>query len=142
MQTCFVIQPFDSEKYDRRFKEVYKPALAEVEIEAYRVDEDYSVQVPIDAIEEGIKKATICFADISEDNPNVWYELGYAFAVNQPVIIICSSQRKGEFPFDIQHRAIIEYSSDSPSDFGKLKNDISKKAQALLKKIDSKKKGK
>ena len=136
MHICFVIQPFDKGKFDRLFKEVYKPALEEVELEAYRVDEDYDVQVPIDAIEEGIKNATICLADISTDNPNVWYELGFAFAMEQPVIILCSNERRGRFPFDIQHRAIIKYSSDSPSDFEKLKTDITRKAQALLKNID------
>lgn len=34
------------------------------------------VQVPIESIEQGIRKATVCLADITEDNPNVWYELG------------------------------------------------------------------
>ena len=132
MQTCFVIQPFDSGKFDRRFKDVYKPALEDAGLEVYRVDEDPSVQVPIDAIHDGIDKATVCLADITTDNPNVWYELGYAFAANCPVIMICSNERQGEFPFDIHHRSIIRYASDSSSDFEELKNKISEKARALL----------
>ncbi len=132
MQICFVIQPFDSGKFDRRFRDVYKPALEDAGLVAYRVDEDPSVQVPIDAIHDGINKATICLADITMDNPNVWYELGYAFAADCPVIMICSNERQGKFPFDIHHRSIIRYASDSPSDFEELKNKISEKAQALL----------
>ena len=27
MPTCFVIQPFDSGKFDKRFEDVYKPAI-------------------------------------------------------------------------------------------------------------------
>ena len=133
MPICFVIQPFDKGKYDKRFIEIYKPALEEAGLEVYRVDEDHSVQVPILAIEDGIRKSTICLADITTDNPNVWYELGYAFAVNRPVIMICSSERQEAFPFDIQHRAVIRYSTDSASGFEKLKSDITVKAQALLK---------
>lgn len=137
MQTCFVIQPFDSGKFDQRFEDIYKPALENAGLKAYRVDEDPGVEVPIQAIEDGINKATICLADITTDNPNVWYELGYAFAANCPVIMICSDERKGGFPFDIQHRAIVRYTPNSLSDFEKLKDEISQKAQALLMKSAS-----
>ena len=41
------------------------------------------------------------------DNPNVWYELGYAFATDRPVIMVCDDDRDGRLPFDIQHRAVI-----------------------------------
>ena len=72
MPTCFVIQPFDNGKYDKRFEDVYKPAIEAAGAEAYRVDRDHSVEVPIDAIEEGIRSAEVCLADVSDDNPNVW----------------------------------------------------------------------
>ncbi len=132
MRTCFVIQPFDSGKFDKRFTEVCKPALQDADLQAYRVDEDPSVDVPIDAIEAGIAKSAICLADITTDNPNVWYELGYAFAADRPVIMICSDERKDKFPFDIQHRTVIRYSSESPGDFRELGQQISQRATALL----------
>ena len=134
MPTCFIIQPFDSGKFDKRFQDVYKPALKEAGLEAYRVDEDVNVVVPIRAIEEGIANAAICLADISTDNPNVWYELGYAFATGCPVIMICSNERSGGFPFDIQHRKINRYTSESPSDFAVLRQVITDTAVALLSK--------
>jgi hypothetical protein len=52
MPTCFVIQPFDRNKYDKRFEDVYSPAILDAGLEPYRVDKDPSVDVPIDAIEE------------------------------------------------------------------------------------------
>ena len=113
MPTCFVIQPFDQGKFDQRFKDIYKPAIEDAGLEAYRVDEDPSVEVPIESIEDGISKASICLADITLDNPNVWYELGYAFAVNRPVILICSQERKEKFPFDIHHRTIMRSVEES-----------------------------
>ena len=95
--TCFVIQPFDDGEYDKRFSDIYKPALEKAGLEAYRVDQDPSVDVLIEAIEDGISKATICLADISLDNPNVWYELGFASAASKPIILICSKKRTGTF---------------------------------------------
>ena len=154
-----VIQPFDDGEYDKRFSDIYKPALESAGFEAFTVilltkekgifrltfnikapippilrssRQGKSVDVLIDAIEEGISKATICLADISLDNPNVWYELGFASASSKPVILICSDKREGNFPFDIQHRSIIRYGSDSISDFEKLGRQISDKAKAAL----------
>ena len=138
MPTCFVIQPFDSGKYDKRFHDIYKPALEQAGLVPYRVDQDPTVEVHIDAIENGIRDATICLADITTDNPNVWYELGFAFASGRSVIMVCSDERPdGRFPFDIQHRTVIKYSADSPSDFEKLRNDITKRAKALVRKDET-----
>ena len=132
MPTCFVIQPFDSGKYDKRFNDIYKPAIEAAGLEAYRVDYDPGVLVPIDAIEKGIRQAAICLADISADNPNVWYELGFAFASERPVIMVCSDERTGKrYPFDIQHRSIIPYTADAPSDFDKLRDGLTAKLKAV-----------
>lgn len=135
MAICFVIQPFDSGKFDKRFADIYKPAIEAAGLEAYRVDKDPSVSVPIDSIEDGIRQAAVCLADITADNPNVWYELGYAFAIGRPIVMVCSDERTGKkYPFDIQHRSIIPYQADSPSDFDKLKASLTARITALMKK--------
>jgi nucleoside 2-deoxyribosyltransferase len=132
MATCFVIQPFDAGKFDKRFDDVFAPAIEAAGLEPYRVDQDPSVEIPIDAIEQGIAAANVCLADITTDNPNVWYELGYAFASGRPVVMVCSDERTGrKYPFDIQHRTIIPYLSDSTQDFEKLKQQITAKIEAL-----------
>ncbi len=133
MPTCFVIQPFDSGKFDKRFSDVYKPAIEAACLDAYRVDRDPGVDVPIDAIEEGIRNAAVCLADITTDNPNVWYELGFAFASSRPVVMVCSKERpENRYPFDIQHRAIIPYAADAPSDFETLKSSLAARLKAVL----------
>lgn len=78
MATCFVIQPFDSGKFDKRFEDIYKPAIEAAGLVAYRVNKDPGVSVLIESIEKGIRQAILCLADITEDNPNVWYELGFS----------------------------------------------------------------
>ena len=94
MAHCFVIRPFDAGKYDKRCEDVYKPAILAADLEPYRVDKDPTVEVPIEAIEDGIRAALVCLADIITDNPNVWYELGFAFALGRPVVMVCSDERR------------------------------------------------
>ena len=133
MPTCFMIQPFDAGKFDKRFEQVFKPAIIAAGLDPYRVDQDPHVDIPIDAIESGIRSASICLADITTDNPNVWYELGYAFATGTPVVMVCSSERESKkYPFDIQHRSIIPYTVDAPGDYESLKNKIVEKIKAQL----------
>lgn len=134
MQTCFIIQPFDNGQFDKRYNDIIKPTIEDLGLEPYRVDEDFTSQILIEDIEKGIKSSLICLADITLDNPNVWYELGFAFSANKPVIMICSKNRSSAFPFDVRHKSIIRYSTDSPRDFEELKNNITFKANALLEK--------
>ena len=127
---CFVIQPFDDGgKFDKRYEEVYKKAIDKAGIEAYRIDKDPSTRNI--EIEEKIDSSKICFADITEDNPNVWYELGYAFARGKDVVMVSDSTRE-KFPFDINHKSIIRYKSESRGDFDELQSKIEDKIKALL----------
>jgi hypothetical protein len=130
MEKCFVIQPFDNDKFDKRFEDIFKPAIEKSGYEAYRIDKDLSVRIPIDEIEKNISESHICFAEITSDNPNVWYELGYAFACDKDVIMVCSDERTGKFPFDIQHRHVITYKTSSKSDFESLEDTITRKINA------------
>lgn len=135
MATCFVIQPFDKGRFDKRYNQVFVPAIKAADLEPYRVDKDFLSGVPIDSIEEGIRAAAVCLADITTDNPNVWYELGFAFACGTPVVIVCAAEREGKkYPFDIQHRTVTSYTSDAPEDFQHLQGNITSRLNALVEK--------
>ena len=71
-------------------------------------------------------------ADISTDNPNVWFELGYAIAADRDVILVCSDERTSQFPFDVQHRSIIRYSCESPRDFDELRTRIESRIKGTI----------
>jgi hypothetical protein len=136
MPTCFVIQPFDGGPFDKRYDDTVVPAIEAAGLEAYRVDRDPSAIIPIDEIEAGIRKADVCLADISMPNPNVWFELGYAIAAGKPVVLVCLYAPDRRFPFDIQHRAVIVYRTESPRDFEELKQEITTRLEAILLKED------
>ena len=133
MEQCFVIQPFDDGGgFDERYDQVCDPAIRNANLKQYRVDRDPNANIPIEKIEDGIRVSRVCFADITEDNPNVWFELGYAIAARREVVLICSSKR-ARFPFDVQHRNIIKYDTGSPSDFATLQGRITERLVAVCK---------
>src|SRR5438105_711805 len=134
MSTCSVIQPFDQGPFDKRFDDIFQPAISAAGLEAYRVDRDPRVSIPIEEIEAGIRNAEVCLAEITTDNPNVWFELGFAIASQREVVLVCSSERDSRFPFDIQHRSIITYDTESSSDFEALKSRITERLRAILSK--------
>ncbi|QWT22488.1 hypothetical protein KPL74_10925 [Bacillus sp. NP157] len=134
MERCFVIQPFDGGDFDARYDQVLKPAIIAADLEPYRVDRDPGASIPIQEIEDQIRAARICLADISLDNPNVWFELGFTIAAERPVVMICSEHRQTKYPFDVQHRNILKYKTGTPQDFKDLQSKITERLTALLRK--------
>jgi predicted transcriptional regulator len=134
MSSCFVIQPFDGSKFDARFEDIFRPAIEKVGLTPYRVDRDPSVSIPIDQIESGIRNSLVCFAEITTDNPNVWFELGYAIACGKEVVMVCSEERESKFPFDVHHRNIIRYKTSSPREYEALEKSMIERLKALIEK--------
>lgn len=137
MGICFVMQPFDGGQFDKRYDDVFDPAIKSAGLEPYRVDRDPMVSIPIDEIESSIKRSKLCLAEITTDNPNVWFELGYAIGIRKEVVLVCSDERNLKFPFDVQHRNIIKYQTESPQDFQKLREQIVRRIQAIQDKLEA-----
>lgn len=136
-KTCFVIQKFDRSHYDQLYDEIFDPAIRKADLIPYRVDRDPSASIPIEAIEQKISESASCLAEISEDNPNVWYELGYAIAREKPLCLVCAATRE-RFPFDVQHRQIIRYPMHPlPTDYESLKGSITARLVAAISKGES-----
>jgi len=128
---CFVAQPFDGGEYDERYKEVYEPAIRAAGLKPYRVDQDPAASIPVETIFAETKACSAVFVDISVDNPNVWFELGLAVANGKPLCIVCKEERS-RFPFDIQHRLVIRYKTQTPGDFQLLSSKITLRLKAIV----------
>ena len=129
---CFIIQPLTDE-YKRRCDETYKPAIEKAGLVPYRVDEDYdAVKLKIQTIREEIEKSAVCLAEISEDNPNVWYELGFADGHDVPVVLICEKDKRDRLPFDVNQRDTCFYGTDSQGDWEKLQEEIAKRLRKAV----------
>lgn len=97
--TAFVVMQF-SEQYNQLYKEVIKPICEDFGLEVERADEFYTATPIIKDIVKSIKEASVIIAEITPDNPNVFYEVGYAHAINKPTILLSDKARE-KLPFDI-----------------------------------------
>jgi hypothetical protein len=75
-----------------------------------------------DQIISAIERADVLVADITNSNPNVLFELGYADALNKPIIVL--NQQISNTPFDIKDWRQIPYSTDNLPELSRLLTDF------------------
>jgi len=103
----FVVMQFTQE-YNDLYNEVILPTIEKFDMQCIRADDIYSsTPILLDIISE-LSTASIVIADITPDNPNVFYELGYAHAIKKPTIILAEKQRT-KLPFDLSGFRTIFY---------------------------------
>lgn len=121
LDTCFVMMPFGS-WFDRYYQEIYAPAIREAGFEPVRADELFSTGSVVEQIWEQIEKAIVLLADLTDKNPNVFYELGLAHAARKPVVF--SAGKLEDVPFDLRHLRVIVYDVREPTWAEKLRRNI------------------
>ncbi|OOE57248.1 hypothetical protein BZG13_11730 [Salinivibrio sp. ML323] len=103
---AFVLMPFSSE-----FEDVYKLGIKEAsencDVLAQRLDEQLFNEGMLDRIYRQIDVADFVIADLSDRNPNVFYELGYAHARDKIYILL--TKNADDIPFDLKHRRHVVY---------------------------------
>jgi tetratricopeptide (TPR) repeat protein len=108
----FVAMPFGVKEgidFNRIYQELIKPALDEAGFDVFRADEETAAgNIRTDMFQE-LLIADLVVADLSINNPNVWYELGVRHALRaRGVIQIASDVRKG-MPFDVYTDRTLHY---------------------------------
>ena len=105
---CFVLMPFDDvQDVQRVYIEYVKPTVEKCGLRCVRADDIYSVSGIMQSIWEAINKSRVIIAEMSNRNPNVFYELGIAHILGKPVIMI--TQSMDDVPFDLKHLRCIKY---------------------------------
>jgi hypothetical protein len=104
----FVVMPFADE-----FVDVYVLGIRDVAeklgFAVQRADDIEHNSNILEVIQRQIRQSDVVVADMTGRNANVFYEIGYALALERQTILIC---RKGEvIPFDLQAMNHISYSS-------------------------------
>jgi len=95
---AFVVMQFSSQYNDVYF-EVIKKICEQEKIAVLRIDEENGPGLIIQDITRAIHESKIVIADISPVNANVFYEVGFAHALNKPTILIAEKETK--LPFDV-----------------------------------------
>lgn len=117
----FVLTPFNQD-FDSAF-ETIKRVCSKVDLKCLRGDEEYIKSDIFVHILKCLVKANIIIANINGRNPNVFYELGLAHALNKNTILI--SETKEELPVDVKSKYMILYKDENEFE-SELRNQLLK----------------
>ena len=109
-KNCFVIMPFSQVMqpiYNNHIKKVCK----QLKIDVTRADKIFSTNSLIEDINEAVLNASVIIADLTNNNPNVFYETGICHALGKTVILITQEETT---PTDLTHIKRIPYKYDPP----------------------------
>lgn len=124
-RACFVAMP-----YGHKWFEPVKQTI----IDAGKA-RDFECIVSLDMATAGqivhqvwgeIRRSEAVVADLTNENPNVYYEVGLAHALGKQIVFI--TQDKGELPFDVSTSRCIRYDKD---DLASLRGELQKAFAAL-----------
>ena len=96
---CFVVMQFTDE-FNALYEEVIRPTCESYGFKVVRADDIYSSGLIIQDITRSIKESAIVIADITPNNPNVFYEVGFAHGISKPTILL-SDRKREKLPFDV-----------------------------------------
>lgn len=108
MPKAFVIMPFDPE-LEPVYTRFLQPILTENGFDVKRADDIDSQRNILQDIVQAIYESDLIVADLTGNNPNVFYELGIAHAFRKPVIL--STQSIEDVPFDLRPYRLLLYST-------------------------------
>ena len=123
----FAAMPFDP-KYDDTFIVAMEPACFDVGAECIRVDRESYAGDILSEIKNQIANSHAVIADLSESNPNVFFEIGFADGLDIPVVQICSTP-VGELPFDVRNNLTLNYVLGQTS---RLRTDLAEILKSIL----------
>jgi hypothetical protein len=128
-QLCFVLMPFDIE-FQPLYDDHVKPTVRRAGLQCERADDIHgTAQITWD-IWERINRSRFLIAELTRQNPNVFYELGLAHALSKDVILI--TQSMDFVPFDLKAMRCIVYDF-TPRGTQKLEKGLAQAISALMK---------
>ncbi len=126
---AFVIMQF-STPYNELYSEVVRPVCKEFDVKAVRADDTYGPGIIIADVVRQIDEANFIIADITPENPNVYYEVGYAHARGKPTILIADRVTE-KLPFDLSPFRTLFY-ENSIDGKRKVEDGLRKHIRAIL----------
>ncbi len=112
LKRVFVIMPY-SEQANKNYQ-IIKETCLEQGLEVIRADEMISAGESIaEKIKSLISKSDLIIADVTGNNVNVMYELGFAHGINKPVILLASKIE--ELRIDVSNYKIILFNESKES---------------------------
>ena len=126
---AFVLMPF-KEPYNSYYPIIFKPALEAAGYSVKRADDLYAPHPIMLDVQNSILDADLILCEMSERNPNVFYELGLAHAIGRPAVLV--SRNEEDIPFDLRAVRVILYDYRQAGWEAKLREAITKAADAVM----------
>ena len=134
-KTCFVIAPIgdvDSDirkRSDQLLRHIIRPAAESCGYEAVRADEIQEPGIITSQVIQRVVDADLVVADLTERNPNVFYELAIRHAIRKPFVQIID---EGEtLPFDVAVTRTIFVDHHDLDNVAQARSDIEGQIRAL-----------
>jgi hypothetical protein len=147
----FVIMPIQGEKYgsqdqqriyqeyDKRF-EVIVGVLGQFNCVAIRIDKEHPIEDLVNRIKDEIKKSQFIIADLTDERPSCYFEVGFAEALKRPVIYIASKESvispKSQTKIHFDIHMSVNYFTNHEELVAKIKSAIEKNRDKLFAKED------
>ncbi|GLY10354.1 hypothetical protein [Pseudobacillus badius] len=135
MKTCFVVCPIgedgspERKRSDTVLKHIIQPVCTSLNFDVVRVDNIHDVDRIDATILEYLTSAELVIADLTDHNPNAFYELGYRHALGKPMIPIMEEGTR--IPFDLSNVRTISYVTDDLDKAASAKDKIKETIIAL-----------
>ncbi len=137
LKECFVIAPIGEAESDTRkrsdqvLRHIIRPAMKECGYKAVRADEIDKPGIITSQVIQHVVSDPLVIADLSETNPNVFYELAVRHAIKKPLVQII---QKGErIPFDVAGTRTVHFDHHDLDSVECAKNEIIDQIKALEK---------
>lgn len=133
VRNAFVLIPF-TDAFNAIYERSIKPICEEAGYEVNKADTTDAQGSILREIIEGIDNADVLIVDLTNSNPNVFYEAGIADGLGVPTILI--TQDIDSVPFDLDGYNMIEYKDNSAGimEFeDDLENNVGKHSEGGLK---------
>lgn len=133
-KVCFIISAIGEsgtptrERADKVYKYLIAPVCEDLGYKPIRVDHVNAVDNINKTIINYLKTAHMVIADMTEHNPNAFYELGFRQALELPLVPIIESG--GKLPFDVMMTRTTFYDTDV-SKIEESKVDLKSKMQSF-----------
>jgi hypothetical protein len=116
--------------FDRYFKNIFVPAIEDAGLRAIRADSIFLPSAIMSDIWRFLSEARVLIADLTGRNPNVFYELGLAHALQKPVILVANTL--DDVPFDLRGLRMLSYDKENEDWGAELRRMIAASLKEIL----------
>ena len=132
LKKCFVIGPIGDQDSDTRnradwFLEIVNAGLESFDYEIVRADKMQTPGLITEQVINAISDADLVVADLTDYNPNVFYELAIRHREEKPVVHMISADQRP--PFDLADIRVIFYDLKNPRLVKQAAEDLGKQVE-------------